>query len=250
MVFLIIFPVTAVSAIDSRDIIPFQGVLKDNLGAPITGQANFNLRIYSHFTGASVTNDNACNTGAHALFCYYAENQTNIGMKNGVFTINMGNTTSLNQFLNFSNPLYLEVTIRGGPTGVGNDETLSPRFNLTSSAFSLSSEKASTNLDLNKKQIINATGLQIVSCTTTGGCVNSGALINTGGLTVTGTTTLNSGASITTGGLTVTGATKLNDGLTALGAATLNGGLGVTGATTLNGGLAVSGLTTTIDGTL
>ena len=123
----------------------FQGVLKDNSGGLITGQKDIALRIYSTQRSPTLS-DTACDASG---LCLWRENQTNIGVTNGVFTVNAGNTTSFtSKNLNFTTALYLEVIVKDG-NGGKNDQVMSPRLNMTSSPFALAAARASGSLDVN-----------------------------------------------------------------------------------------------------
>ncbi|MGI0061789.1 MAG: beta strand repeat-containing protein [Nitrosotalea sp.] len=128
----------------------FQGVLKDNSGNLITGTRNIGLRLYTVYTGHQATNDATC----LPPFCLWTENHTSVSVSSGIFTIDAGSINSLTKVINFTNALYLEVIIQGSP-----DQTLTPRLNITAAPFALAAEKASTDLNLNKKQIINASNI-------------------------------------------------------------------------------------------
>lgn len=188
------------------EIFTFQGLLKNTDGTLVSGQRDITLRIYDIATGGSASSSpgSSCPKGS-ATHCLWQENQTNIGVANGIFTITAGNQTSLNR-INFTNALFLEVIVR---TSGGNDQVLSPRINLTSAPFAISAMKAtgtnSTSLfNLNQKGIFNATQLfvnqtdssftdTIVNITSTG--VGTGFNIKT-------ESTVNNVVNITAGSLT------------------------------------------------
>ncbi|MGI0073408.1 MAG: hypothetical protein ACREA3_06325 [Nitrosotalea sp.] len=125
-------------------------MLKDNSGNLITGTRNIGLRLYTVYTGHQATNDATC----LPPFCLWTENHTSVSVSSGIFTIDAGSINSLTKVINFTNALYLEVIIQGSP-----DQTLTPRLNITAAPFALAAEKASTDLNLNKKQIINASNI-------------------------------------------------------------------------------------------
>jgi hypothetical protein len=141
------FPAFAIPPLEQ---FAFQGVLKDNSGNLITGTRNIALRLYTVYSGHTATNDATCLPPN----CLWTENHTNVQVTSGVFTINAGNIKSLTKVINFTNALYLEVIIQGSP-----DQILTPRLNITATPFAFASEKASTNLNLNKNNIINASSI-------------------------------------------------------------------------------------------
>ncbi|MDE1767307.1 MAG: hypothetical protein KGI27_13700 [Thaumarchaeota archaeon] len=130
----------------------FQGVLKDNSGNLITGTRNIGLRLYTVYSGHTATNDANC----LKPFCLWTENHTGVAISSGIFTIDAGSINSLSKAINFTNALYLEVIIRNSTAG---DQVLTPRLNVTAAPFAFAAEKASTDLNLNKKQIINASNI-------------------------------------------------------------------------------------------
>ena len=134
----------------------YQGLLKDGNRDLITGQKDITLRIYTTSTGGEApAGDSSDSCPSSTLSgCIWQENQTNIGVAAGVFTINAGNTTSFSSLVNFTNALFLEVAVLSDS---GNDEILSPRINMTASPFALSAARASVNFDANQKNIINIT---------------------------------------------------------------------------------------------
>ena len=133
----------------------FQGVLKEDSGALVTDTKDFTLRLYTEGSGTIPANN--CDSSS---VCLWQENQTNIGVSNGLFTINAGNTTSFSNLVNFTNALYLEVIVKD--TGSSNDEVLSPRLSVGATPFSFSTSRASLDFDLNKKEIVNGTGVNLI----------------------------------------------------------------------------------------
>ncbi|MDE1764308.1 MAG: hypothetical protein KGH88_08705 [Thaumarchaeota archaeon] len=155
----------------------FQGVLKDSSGNLITGTRNIGLRLYTVSSGHTATNDANCTPP----FCLWTENQTNISVSNGVFTVYAGSISPLTKVMNFTNALYMEVIIRGSP-----DQVLSPRISIASVPFAIAAEKASTNFDLNKHNIINASAIYA------SGVIN-GIMIDNSSQSIAGVSTLSIG---------------------------------------------------------
>lgn len=147
----------------------FQGLLKDNSGNLLNTQKDITLRLYTIPTGGSATSipGSSCPKSG-APFCVWQENQTNIGIVNGIFIITAGNQTSLNR-VDFTKALYLEVIMRnyvgtssGSHIGVantnfGNDQVLSPRINMTATPFALSAERGNFGYFNGTQFLINQT---------------------------------------------------------------------------------------------
>jgi len=155
LVLLVLLPSVAYSS-PPLEYITFQGVLKNDDGALITGQRDFTLRIHSVAEGGVTgSGDAACTISPT---CLWNENQTNIRITNGIFSIQAGNTTAFASFTNFTNALYFEVIVSNS---TGTDEILSPRISMVATPFALSASRASVDFDLNQKNIVNASTIEI-----------------------------------------------------------------------------------------
>ena len=134
----------------------FQGLLKNSDGTLVTAQRDLTFRIYSKFDAPQVTKGNECLPGT-PNFCLWQENQTNIGVINGIFTIPLGNQTSLSPRINFTTALFLEVIVRSTSNQQQNpDQILEPRINLTSAPFALA---ASRGVGTNATTAFNVTNI-------------------------------------------------------------------------------------------
>jgi hypothetical protein len=228
---------------DSINQFTFQGVLRDVHGAPVNGVFGIVTRLFNNLDAPPVSvltvsgstpvgsSDPQCTILNN---CLYSQNQT-VQIFNGVFTVNLGNKTSLRP-VNFTTPLYLEVIVKnysapndplfGTPNGFPLNEFLTPRLNVTAAPFAIASQGASGVLsvnhqfswfDLNGKRIVNATELNFTRPllkfnSDSGGhiaSISSAGVINGSSVTVTGSGTFT--------GLTANGATDIESGAPAAG---------------------------------
>ncbi|NIA28741.1 MAG: hypothetical protein GWP06_02365 [Actinobacteria bacterium] len=111
-IFYVIALQTAIGQIPQT--ISYQGVLTDVNGNTVNGNQNFIFKIYDDSTGGSLL---------------WSEERASIPVSNGIFNVILGSTNPLN--LPFDKPYWLGITV-----GQGSD--LTPRIELTSSAYSLS----------------------------------------------------------------------------------------------------------------
>ncbi|MBI3097747.1 MAG: hypothetical protein HYY93_05790 [Planctomycetes bacterium] len=221
------------AAQDSQSTINVQGDLKFRFGnAPVNGATPMSFALYSTSTGGT-----ALFTESHS-----------VGVDNGHYFASIGSQTAggipESHFMNAS--LYLGIT-------VGTDSEMSPRIQISSSAFAL-----------NAMQVNNASGTQNIG---TGSGVDTINIGNGGGADVitlgaAGTTTTVDGTFVTTGtvtfaNLTTTDGTALATG-TAADAVTIDSstggdtisiaGTGSTDADTINIDAAIGGDTINIAG--
>ena len=91
--------------------INFQGKLTDNGGNPLTGTYNMTFYLFTLSSGGSAL---------------WSQNPPSVQVTDGIYSVQLGGLTP-SLFLN--NNLYLEVEIEG--------ETLTPRQQLTSTAFAM-----------------------------------------------------------------------------------------------------------------
>ncbi|MEP7220025.1 MAG: hypothetical protein ABI876_13970, partial [Bacteroidota bacterium] len=98
-------------------VISYQGVFADQAGLPVTdGDRSMKLSIYDAPTGGNIL---------------YTETQT-VKFVRGVFNVNIGSVTPLQNSLRFDRPYYLGVTVENNPE-------FSPRTQLTTSPFAMRS---------------------------------------------------------------------------------------------------------------
>jgi len=109
-----------VSVIPSK--ISYQGVLTDNNGIPLNEPHNLTFRLYTSSTGG---------------IYIWEDTQLNVPVNNGIFNVYLGSDTSLND-LAFDVPYWLEITVNG--------TTLTPRIELSSSAYSFNTSRIQGNL--------------------------------------------------------------------------------------------------------
>lgn len=148
---LVVIPAFAVAPFQQ---FTFQGLLKNSDGTLVNGQRDITLRIYNSATATAVKQGSQC---IPSNFCLWQENQTNIGVTNGIFTIPAGNQTSLASRINFTTALFLEVIVRSTSNQQQNaDQILSPRINLTSAPFALA---ASRGVGTNATTAFNVTNI-------------------------------------------------------------------------------------------
>jgi len=89
-------------------VIPYQGMLTDGAGNPVTGSVNIVFKLYDVNTGGT----------AKWVETYSGANAVNV--TNGVFNVLLGSITAFQQTDLSSYPLYLEIT-------VGSDAPMTPR---------------------------------------------------------------------------------------------------------------------------
>jgi hypothetical protein len=93
----------------------YQGVLKDNLGNPLTGSYSITFRLYDVATGGTAL---------------WTETQPSVSVANGLFSVLLGSVTALSPS-NFSGPdRWLGVQ-------VGADPEMTPRQRIASVAYAL-----------------------------------------------------------------------------------------------------------------
>jgi len=128
----------------------FQGKLTDDAGQPQDGTFDFMFELFTTETGPGSTG--------------WTESHT-VQVENGLYSVILGTSTSL-LTVNFTIPLWLEITVKG--------DTLSPRYRLTSTPYSfyagtaayaasggsadnLGNHTATQNLDMSGFGVINTT---------------------------------------------------------------------------------------------
>lgn len=100
------------------DVINFQGRLFESNGSPVTTQKSIVFRLFAADTGGSSV---------------YSETDSVTPDSNGIYNVVLGQNVSL-AGVDFSNPLWIEVTVNG--------ETLTPRYKLTSTPYAFRSKSA------------------------------------------------------------------------------------------------------------
>lgn len=157
--------------------INYQGVLRDNSGTALTGTYSINFKIY------------AADTGGTALWESGAQSVT---ASNGLYTVKLGPITTPTTTFDGSRR-WLEVV-------VGTD-TLSPRMEITSVAYAIRTDYATTAESATTAATVSdnaITSAKILNGAVTGGKLAGDIIINTSGnITTTGTLTINK---LTTGG--------------------------------------------------
>ena len=160
------FVIIPVYSADPFDQFAYQGLLQDSNGNVITATKDITLNIYTTLTGGS---------------SLWSEDHDNVSVSNGLFTIYAGSQTPFSDSLNFINALYLETIIIDSDGS--NAETLSPRIKIAGSPFALSASRASTDFDVNQKNLINATSMGIgTTSQRNSGCTLSNSSHTTVGL--------------------------------------------------------------------
>lgn len=99
-------------------LIRFQGKVTDKAGAPLNGSYNITFRLYDAETGGQLK---------------WNETQSGVPVNNGIFTVLLGNVTSLN--LAFDAPYWLSIE-------VGSDGEMTPRQAITSVGYAIHAETA------------------------------------------------------------------------------------------------------------
>jgi hypothetical protein len=113
---------TSVSA-DVPHLIRYQGKITDKQGAPLNGAYNITFRLYNAETGGTLL---------------WSETQPSIPVNNGIFTVLLGNVTSLN--LPFDEPYWLSMEIN-------EDGEMEPRQAITSVGYAIHAETAERFLE-------------------------------------------------------------------------------------------------------
>jgi hypothetical protein len=106
------------------DQIAYQGMLNDQSGLPVSGTVSFTFALYS------------VETGGTAL---WTESQS-IAVSNGIFSVNLGASTPLDQVLFMESELYLGIR-------AGADQEMTPRQRIVSGAFAQSAGPAAALLN-------------------------------------------------------------------------------------------------------
>lgn len=99
-------------------LVRFQGKITDKAGAPLTGSYNVTFRLYNAETGGLLK---------------WSETQTGIPVNNGIFTVLLGNVTSLN--LPFDEAYWLSIE-------VNSDGEMAPRQSITTVGYAIHAETA------------------------------------------------------------------------------------------------------------
>jgi hypothetical protein len=101
-------------------LIHYQGMLTDDEGTPLNTPQDITFRIYNESTGGTLK---------------WTENQYGISVTNGLFNVNLGDSTAID--LPFDEDYWLEID-------VGPGEILTPRVQLTSVGYAYRAETADT----------------------------------------------------------------------------------------------------------
>lgn len=113
----------AISMADST-VMNYQGALRNSAGTPIAdGAYNMVFSIYDSLAGGNQV---------------WTESHSGVVTRNGLFSVNLGETTALGTMFSTHSALYLEITTT---TGAGT-ETYAPRFPLTSAPFAKKATQA------------------------------------------------------------------------------------------------------------
>lgn len=104
--------------------IPFQGLLLDDVGAPITAAVDLDFELFDAITaGASL----------------WSESHADVPVVDGVYSVDLGSSVPVTPDLLAGGAVFLEITVDG--------ETLAPRQQLLSVPFALVAEEARTVAD-------------------------------------------------------------------------------------------------------
>ena len=127
--------------------ISYQGVLTDNYNNPLNGQYNMKFRLYDTETGGSPL---------------WNETQDTVRVTNGIFNVLLGENTSLSGVA-FDVPYWLTIEVAG--------TLLSPRIELSSTAYSIRAQYVEEEVDptwigpANTTGDINRTGNVVIGTT-------------------------------------------------------------------------------------
>ncbi|MGA1841962.1 MAG: hypothetical protein ACMUIU_15190 [bacterium] len=128
------------SALAVPGLINYQGNLTDANGEPLDGFYNIRFTLY-----------NAASVGTSM----WSEQQNNINVVDGIVSVNLGSITSFPPNLFDNDNLYLEIEIEN--PGSGLYETLSPRQQLTSTAYSMRAANSDTLNGMDSGEFASAT---------------------------------------------------------------------------------------------
>jgi len=113
------------TALSVPGLISYQGKLSDNTGTPLEGSQNIIFRLYdSPFGGTEL----------------WSETQTGIPVTMGIYDVRLGAVVPLDEDKFTGNAVYLQIEIDNG----SDWEVLSPRQQLTSTAFAFKAADAAT----------------------------------------------------------------------------------------------------------
>jgi len=111
---LILLVALSLSAAPIENVLSFQGKIVEG-GAPVDGTRNITFRIYDVATG-----------GVHL----WQETHSGVPVVGGLFNVELGSVTAFPSAVNFSEQYWVGVSVGGGAE-------VSPRYKLTSSAYSM-----------------------------------------------------------------------------------------------------------------